>query len=186
MNTYRELLNVHLKEGSAGPVVVLPESDGVPRHEPFGFPLFPCSTLNWLGALSGTIWNQHEVCCALLLLIDPTRRRWGITAPPQQPPPDGVNWKLTDYLSRDNTSEMPRHVGGTYQMAVADDPEQALELILQADGLHLVHPVGMEPAGAWMFLRVEGELTLQNPSDIVFDDWSARFTDVMRLIGLAP
>ena len=37
------------------------------------------SMMNWLGALGGSIWNQHEMCCVLLLLIDPTERCWGLT-----------------------------------------------------------------------------------------------------------
>ena len=184
MNTNRELLNVYLESGSDGPMVILPEEEGQPSYEPFSFPPLPWSTMNWMGTLGDKIWDQHEVCCALLLLLNPERRCWGLTVPRQQSRRDGASWQLEDSVPYGNTSEMPRYVGGSFQMAVVDNPEQALGLIPHADGLHLVHTIHQEPAGVGMFLRVEDELTLQNPNDIVVDDWSARCTDVMRALGL--
>ncbi|MGB1125727.1 MAG: hypothetical protein ACPG4Q_11015 [Phycisphaeraceae bacterium] len=185
MESNRQLTNVNLKSSPDGPMVVLPNEEGQRCYEPFAFPPLPWSTMNWLGTLSDKIWNQHQVCCALLLLLNPERRCWGVTVPRQESRRDGVSWQLEDFVPNGNTPDTPRHAGGSFQMSVADDPEQAMSLVPQTDGLHLVHPVGMEPAGVWMFLRVEGELTLENPNDIVVDDWSVRCTDVMRVLGLA-
>lgn len=159
-----------------------PEGDEVLR---FDLPSLPVSTLNWLGALGDRVWQQHKVCCSLLLLINPVRHCWGVTVPPQNPRPDGVSWQMTDAVPMGNTANTPVHVGGTFQMAPATDPEQVLDLIPKTDGLHLVHPVGMKPAGVWMFVRVEGELSLQNPSDLVFDDWGVRIAEVMRVLNLS-
>lgn len=184
MNKYRELLNINLVSGNDGPMVVLPEEEGLTSHEQFAFPSLPWSTMNWLGTLGNRIWNEHRVCCALLLLINPERRCLGITVPPQLPREDGVSWQMSDGVPHGNTVETPRHVGGSFQMAVVDNPDQALSLVPQADGLHLIHAVGHEPAGLWMFLRVQGELTLENPCDIVFDDWGARCSAVMKVLGL--
>lgn len=181
----RALRTIDLQCSTDGPMVVLPEGDGQPAQEPFVFPHLPWSTMNWLGALGDRVWDQHEVCCALLLLINPARRCWGVTCPPQQPREDGVSWQMTDAVPMGNNPETPRHIGGTFQMARADSPEQVLELIPTCDGLHLIHPVGMELAGAWSFLRVQGQLSLRNSEEIVFDDWGMRMDEVIRVLGLS-
>ena len=184
MKLNRELLNINLKAGHDGPLVILPEEEGLPSPEPFAFPPMPWSTLIWLGTLGGSIWDQHKVCCSLLLLLNPQRRCWGITVPPQKPRREGVSWQMTDTVPMGNTPDTPHHIGGTFQMAQADNPEQVLDLVPKVDGLHLVHRAGAEQAGAWMFLRVEGELALQNPNDIIVDDWGSRIAEVMRVLDL--
>ena len=182
----QSLRNISLESQGDRPTVVVPdlesESDGVLR---FDFPPLPASTLNWLGALGVNIWAQHELCCALLLLLNPERRCWSVTVPPQKLQTDGVSWQMTDAVAMDHTPKTPLFIGGTYQMAQADDPDQVVSLIPQTDGLHLVHAVGRQPAGAWAFLRVGGELSLRYPGDIIFDDMAARTAEVMRVLGLS-
>jgi len=185
MSEYSRVLeNLELRAEDDGPMVVLPREGEGPENVPFPFPHLPLSTINWLGALGGRIWDQHEVCCALLLLINPARRCWGVTVPPQKPRTDGVSWQMADAVPMGNMPETQLYIGGTYQMARADDPEQAISLTPQADGLHFVHAVDIEPAGAWSFLRVEGQLSVCYPEEVVFDDWGARIDEVMRVLGL--
>lgn len=108
--TYRKLMSVKLESGPDGPMVVLPPDDEHTTEETFALPHLPWSTMNWLGALGGRIWEQHEVCCALLLLINPARQCWGITVPPQKPREDGAWWQLSDAVPMGNTPDTPRYM----------------------------------------------------------------------------
>lgn len=145
----RALQTIELTSNGDDLLVVLPEGEEQPNQKSFPFPPLPWSTMNWLGALGGSVWNQHEMCCALLLLINPDRRCWGCTLPPQTPRKDGVRWQMSDAVAMGNTPDTPRHIGGTYQMAQVQHPDEALSLVPEIDGLHIIHPTGMEPAGAY-------------------------------------
>lgn len=178
------LQRINLKETAKGPQVMLPDAGEGTTQEPFDFPNLPYSTLNWLGALGQRVWNEHRKCCALLLLINPQRRCWGVTTPPQKPRRDGVSWQMTEATPVGDHSGEPLYVGGTFQMAQVEKPEQAVGLVPEIDGLHLVHAVDVFPTGAWTFLRMEGRLSLRYADEVIYNDWDARINDVIRVLGL--
>ena len=185
MSEFSQMLrNIDLKETANGPQVMLPDTAEDANHEPFDFPHLPYSTLNWLGALGQRVWNEHSMCCALLLLINPERRCWGVTTPPQKPRRDGVSWQMTEASPVGEDPQAPLYVGGTFQMAQVDKPEQAVGLVPEIDGLHLVHAVNVFPAGVWTFLRMEGKLSLRYADEVIYNDWDARINEVIRVLGL--
>jgi hypothetical protein len=174
-----------LEPGEPMPVAVFPTTTADDNDRPrFLMPPLPFSTLYWLGTFGETVWQQHERCCALLLLLNTEFRSWGLTAPPQSPRRDGVSWRLADAVPHGEVDPEQLFVAGSFQTTRLTSPDEAQSLVPCHDGLHLVHSVEAEEAGAWCYLRVAGKLDTPHPETLIFDDYGARIYEVMRYLNL--
>lgn len=182
---FQPLKSIQLESGPDGPSLILPSTGkGNDRSALAPLPHFPFSTLSWLGAFGQTVWQQHEVCTALLLLVNPERMCWGITAPVQTPRRDGVSWRLADAVPKGDLDPSRLFVGGSFQTSILTSLDDAADLVPATDGLHLISPVNIKPAGTWCFLRVGGQLDAIDPQTMVTDDWGLRIAEVMRYLNL--
>lgn len=147
-------------------------------------PRIPLSTMNWLGAFGQAVWERHQKCHALLLLANPIRQSWSVTVPPQSPREDGVSWRVANVVPHGEVDPGTHLVAGSFQMCRAAVPEDALDLVPPGDGLHLIHPVTVQPGGLWSFLRVAGQLDQYRPEDLIVDDQRVHIEQVMKLLNL--
>ena len=138
--------------------------------EPFALPKLPLSLVHWLGALANLCYGQHQTCLAVSLLLDPVLKRWLPVLPTQQCGPSHARWQVRS----EDYQDLPKNLllAGSFQSTGSGSLFDALDLVPAFDGIHLVQQTGGDDrqAGAFGFIRCEGQAVLSEPGAILIDD----------------
>ena len=103
-------------------------------------------------------------------MLDVSRRSWGRPeVPTQRCGAEGVNWswQADDFTARPATIL----IAGSYQAAVVQNLDEAISLVPQTDGLHLIRVKGDEPT-LYAFVHAEGQTMEVHARDLIIDDVS--------------
>jgi hypothetical protein len=136
---------------------------------PFTLPFFPVSQSAWLTCLADLFYARHQRMIASFLVLNLSSQEWTMPLlPTQQCRIDGVSFSLhaNDLTILPSTCR----VGGSFQMAHAPMPADAIPLVPPFDGLHIVYSLDSQRT-KHCFLRAKGALTPVLPESVIIDDW---------------
>ena len=139
--------------------------------EPFLLPRFPLTQVNWLTRVSAVFLKTHQRCMVASLMLNPRHEHW--VEPqiiPQRCGRDGATWthRDGDYAHRSKQ----HRIGGTYQSANVQSLTEALSLVPQFDGIHMVS-VRNDPSELYVFVHYETDVHVLDFNRFFIDDVEA-------------